>query len=96
MQEDGSKKASGRRKFLVVFGIVFVAIGVFLAAFGLSFKIMMLPKIDPNAPDSPEAQVERLKEENSRLEEDIRRLKEQNDILINGGSASTMTSSTAD
>ena len=84
------KKASGRRKTMTVFGIIFVAAGIFLLAFGLSFKIMMLPEKNAADGNSPEAQIERLEEENAQLEEDIRRLEEENEILMGSGSSTSI------
>ena len=89
-ERQSKKKASGRRKTMTVFGIIFVAAGIFLLAFGLSFKIMMLPEKNAADGNSPEAQIERLEEENAQLKEDIRRLEEENEILMGGGSITSI------
>lgn len=80
-QTNMSGKTSYLRKFFAAFGIFFIVIGIFLIAFGFSFKVMMLPA--ETAPEnSAEAVAERLKLENARLEEEVLRLEEQNDILM--------------
>ena len=75
---ENTKKASRGRKFLAAFGIFLVTIGIFLAAFSISFKILMLPEHSANGESS---EFERLEIENSRLEEENRRLEEENNIL---------------
>ena len=77
------QKTSGYKKVLAAFGIFLVSIGVFLATFGFSFKVMLLPDSAPTG-ESAEALAERLQIENSRLEKEIMRLEEQNKILIDG------------
>lgn len=77
-QLEEKTKASGGRKFLAAFGILLVTLGLFLAAFGISFKVLMLPE---NAKNEGFSEVEQLKIENSRLEEENRKLEEENKIL---------------
>ena len=86
-------KTSYLRKFFAAFGIFFIVIGMFFAAFGLSFKVMRLPT-ECASERSIEADVERLKIENAKLEEEILRLEEQNDILM--GRTSSKSSSSSD
>lgn len=87
-------KTSYLRKFFAAFGIFFIIIGIFLAAFGFSFKVMMLPA-EKATENSIEAEAERLRLENARLEEEVLRLEEQNDILM-GRTSSTSTSDDED
>lgn len=84
-QYEERQKASGGRKFLAAFGILLVSIGIFLAAFGISFKMLMLPE-QSSGKQNEQSEIERLKIENSQLEEDVRRLEEENEILKGGKS----------
>ena len=81
------QKTSVYKKVLAAFGIFLVSIGVFLATFGFSFKVMLLPDTDPTG-ESAESRAERLQIENSRLEKEVMRLEEQNKILIDRSSSS--------
>ena len=91
--EDNNTKTSGVRKFLAVLGILFVTAGIFLAAFGFSFKIMMFPKESKKSQSDIDAEVDRLKISVTHLEEENRRLKEENEILKQGSSGSSKSSS---
>ncbi len=93
MAQKKKNKTSGGRWVLAVFGMLLVAMGIFLASFGFSFKMMMLPERTTENGDTPEAQIERLELENAKLEEDIRRLEEQNEILMGGSSSKTSSTS---
>ncbi len=77
-QFEKPQKTSGGRKFLAAFGILLVTVGIFFAAFGISFKMLMLPESSGSGEPS---ELERLEIENSRLEEENRRLEEENSIL---------------
>ncbi len=88
-------KTSYLRKFFAAFGIFFIIIGIFLAAFGLSFKVMMFPAESASG-NSIEAEAERLKLENARLEEEVLRLEEQNDILMGRTSSGSEASDDED
>ncbi len=89
-QIEEKTKASGGRKFLAAFGIFLVTIGLFLAAFGISFKMLMLPKDTKNEGFS---ETEQLRIENSRLEEENRKLEEENKILKGNRSEASSSSS---
>ena len=84
---------SGSRKFLAVLGILFVTAGIFLAAFGFSFKTMMLPKESKKSKTDLEAEVSRLELTVNQLEEENRRLTEENEILKGNRSSTTSSSS---
>ena len=85
---DKSVKTPLGKKILATFGILFIAIGVFLAAFGLSYRLIMLPKTTTVPKDNAEAEIIRLNTQINQLETENRKLKEENEIL-KGGSASS-------
>lgn len=91
-QYEERQKVSGGRKFLAAFGILLVSIGIFLAAFGISFKMLMLPEQSAGK-ENEQSEIERLKIENSQLEEDVRRLEEENEILKGGKSGNSASDS---
>ncbi len=88
-QSEEKIKTSGGRKFLAGLGIFFVVIGVFLAAFGFSFRIMMLPEKNENEMN----ELERLQLEVDGLELENRRLKEENEILKDSRESMTASAS---
>ena len=70
------KKSTGKgRKTLVVFGLIFILTGVFLAAFTCSFQIMIQAE---NESKNDQTSVEA---ENQRLKENIQLLQDQLSIL---------------
>lgn len=70
------KKSTGKgRKTLVVFGLIFILTGVFLAAFTCSFQIMIQAE---NESKNDQTSVEA---ENKRLKENVRLLQDQLTIL---------------
>lgn len=89
--EIGKKMPLGK-KILAAFGILFIAIGVFLAAFGLSYRMIMLPKTTTAPKDDAEAEMIRLNTQINQLETENRKLKEENEIL-KGGAQSAESSS---
>ncbi len=83
-QNGERKKTSAGKGILAGFGILLVSVGIFLTAFGLSFKVMMLPSSSGRNTGS---EIERLKTENSELQLENMRLKEQNKILMGDDSS---------
>ncbi len=89
-----TKKTSGKQKLFAVLGIFFITLGIFLAAFGFSFKLMMFPRETTRSKSEAEQEIDKLKITVSQLEDDNRRLKEENDILKGSATSTTSTSST--
>lgn len=87
------RKSSAGRKVLAAFGIFFITIGISLATFAFSLRVLMLPS-DDEEKRNIENEAERLRIENTQLEEENRRLQEENDIL-KGGSGSTASSTSS-
>ena len=71
---DKSVKTPLGKKILATFGILFIAIGVFLAAFGLSYRLIMLPKTTTVPKDNAEAEIIRLNTQINQLETENRKL----------------------
>lgn len=69
-----TEKTSGKRKTAVVFGIIFVIIGVFLLTFGFSFKLMSVPSGNEALKD---AQIKQLTEKINELEKENTELSEE-------------------
>lgn len=98
------KKSTGKgRKTLVVFGLIFILTGVFLAAFTCSFQIMIQAENESkNDQTSVEAENKRLKENVQLLQDQLTILESERDknslsakptSTAKSGSASTTKSS---
>ncbi len=98
------KKSTGKgRKTLVVFGLIFILTGVFLAAFTCSFQIMIQAENESkNDQTSVEAENQRLKENIQLLQDQLTILESERDknsssakptSTAKSGSASTTKSS---
>ena len=98
------KKPTGKgRKTLVVFGLIFILTGVFLAAFTCSFQIMIQAENESkNDQTSVEAENQRLKENIQLLQDQLTILESERDknsssakptSTAKSGSASTTKSS---
>lgn len=107
MREEKPKKqkksTSKGRKTLVVFGLIFILTGVFLAAFTCSFQIMIQAENESkNDQTSVEAENKRLKENVQLLQDQLTILESERDknsssakptSTAKSGSASTTKSS---
>ena len=100
------KKSTGKgRKTLVVFGLIFILTGVFLAAFTCSFQIMIQAENESkNDQTSVEAENKRLKENVQLLQDQLTILESERDknsssakptSTAKSGSASTAKSGSA-
>ncbi len=68
-------KTGAGRKVLIVFGLLFLAIGVFLASFACSFQMMI------ESAEAAQADEASLENENEELREEVQLLQDQVDIL---------------
>lgn len=76
IQESVQKKKTGKgRKVLVSFGILFIAVGVFLGSFACSFQVMI------ESAKSGRESENSLEAENQKLQSDVQLLKDQVTIL---------------
>lgn len=74
IQKPENKTGIGK-KVLVTFGIIFVALGVFLGSFACSFQVMIESAKASNADENT------LESENAKLKETVQMLEEQVEIL---------------
>ena len=82
MEEAPQKlKTAFWRKLLAGIGIFFIGVGVFLAAFGFSFRMIMLPKESLTPKNDVEAEIIRLNTQINQLETENQKLKQENEIL---------------
>lgn len=94
MEEAPQKvKTAFWRKLLAGIGIFFIAVGVFLAAFGFSFRMIMLPQESLTPENNAEAEIIRLETQVTQLETENQKLKQENEILKDSSSSSKSGSS---
>ncbi len=74
MSSMGGRSSKGR-KVLTVFGIIFIAMGVFLASFTCSFQVMI------ESAKAAQMDGDSLENENKKLREDVQLLQDQITIL---------------
>lgn len=75
MGENEVKKTTAGRKVLMIFGIFFLSVAVFLASFVFSFNFII------NASNQEQMDDGSIEAENAKLKEDIQILEDQNKIL---------------